>query len=70
MDSQRLLNTFLRLVCIDSETGFENEMAKQIANELEETGFEITVDKAGEAVGHRAAILSQHEPAPCRANPL
>lgn len=60
IETNRLLDTFLRYVCIDSETGFESDVAEHLAQELKELNFEIVADKAGEAAGSQGGNIIAH----------
>lgn len=47
INRQRVLETFLRYVKIDSESHFEKEMAEQLVHELTQLGLQVTTDQAG-----------------------
>ncbi len=51
IDQERLVNKFMELVRIDSLSGQEGNMVRRLTAELEELGFAVYVDKAGEAFG-------------------
>ena len=51
MDAQRLLNTFLDLVRIDSPSGHEAAVAAYIRAALEPLGCQVEVDDAGQVTG-------------------
>lgn len=51
IDTDALLERFLRYVQIDSETGNERKMAETLQKELGELGFLVTVDQPPERVG-------------------
>lgn len=51
IQKQRLLDSFLAYVQIDSESKSEEAMARRLQAEMEEIGCETYVDKAGETVG-------------------
>ncbi len=53
----RLLDEFLELVQIDSETKFEAEIAKVLKQKLEELGLQVIEDQAKEITGHGAGNL-------------
>lgn len=48
---QRVLDSFLEYVQIDSETGNEKAMAERMTEELRALGGVVSTDSAGEAVG-------------------
>ena len=54
MNTQRLVDNFLRYVQIDSESFNEQAMAKAVAAELEEIGFSVYVDDCGKNFGSNA----------------
>ena len=54
MNTQRLVDTFLKYVCIDSESFNELEMAKAVAEDLKEIGCEVYVDDCGKNFGSNA----------------
>lgn len=49
--TQRLTNSFLDYVQIDSLSGREANMVRRLTAELEELGFEVYIDNAGEGFG-------------------
>ncbi|PAB59948.1 M20/M25/M40 family metallo-hydrolase [Anaeromicrobium sediminis] len=51
INRERIVEKFLEYVQIDSETKNEKEFAEKIKGELEELGFSVYIDKAGEKVG-------------------
>lgn len=51
INKKRILEKFLQYVQIDSPTKEELEFAKVLMEELEELGFEVEMDNAGESVG-------------------
>lgn len=51
INETRLLNEFLELVQIDSHSGKEGQIAKNLFAKLEELGLEVEIDKAGEKKG-------------------
>ena len=51
MDQDRLLKQFCRLVSIDAPSLKERRMADYLKAELEELGFEVEEDGAGDALG-------------------
>ncbi len=59
----RLLETFLQLVRIDSETFHEGEMVARVVDRAAECGFQAYVDNAGKAVGGEAGNVYVHIPA-------
>lgn len=54
MNSQRLVETFLKYVQIDSESFNELEMAKTVMADLEAIGCEVYMDSCGEKFGSNA----------------
>jgi len=54
MNSQRLIDTFLKYVQIDSESHNELEMAKSVMADLSEIGCEVYMDSCGEKFGSNA----------------
>lgn len=54
INEKRLLNTFLQLVRIDSESYHEKEIQQWVVAELKKCGCEVYVDKAGKKVGSNA----------------
>jgi tripeptide aminopeptidase len=50
----RLLKTFLELVQIDSPSGHEEKMAKEISERLKKLGFKVEQDKFGNVIGKLA----------------
>ena len=57
MNTQRLVDNFLRYVQIDSESFNELEMAKAVAAELSELGFEVYMDDCGKNFGSNAGNI-------------
>ncbi|MCI8599500.1 MAG: M20/M25/M40 family metallo-hydrolase [Lachnospiraceae bacterium] len=57
INRERLLDTFQRLVSIDSPTFGEREMADTLKEEMEVLGFTVTEDRAGEIYGGTAGNL-------------
>ena len=51
INAQRLLDSFLQYVRIDSETGYERDMAKYLEQELVSLGCQVSYDDAGEKIG-------------------
>ncbi|WP_353893263.1 M20/M25/M40 family metallo-hydrolase [Proteinivorax hydrogeniformans] len=51
VNEQRLLDEFLELVAIDSESRSEGKLAEVLAEKLKKLGFEVHVDNAGESIG-------------------
>lgn len=49
INEERLLQTFLEYVQIDSESKNEKAMCERVAADLRALGFEVTTDRAGEA---------------------
>ncbi|MDN7240526.1 M20/M25/M40 family metallo-hydrolase [Planococcus sp. N028] len=54
MNNERLLNEFLELVQIDSETKNEGEIAGYLKNKLESIGFHVAEDDSSSRSGHGA----------------
>lgn len=50
-----MLEEFIELVSIDTVSGQELEIAKRLTAKLEELGFTVTMDKAGEVFPATAA---------------
>jgi tripeptide aminopeptidase len=51
IDSERLLDTFLTLVQIDSPSGHESAVAAQLAQRLRRLDMQVLVDQAGNVLG-------------------
>ena len=51
VNQERVVNRFMNYVRIGSETHFEGEMSRYLAQELRDLGFEVYVDNCGEKVG-------------------
>lgn len=58
MNSERLLAQFLDLVQIDSESGNERAVAEYTMKELEQMGFAVETDEAGQTIAATAAMSS------------
>lgn len=54
---KRLVNEFIELVQIDSETKYEGEIAKVLKQKFTELGLEVLEDQAKEKTGHEANNL-------------
>ena len=54
MNTQRLVDTFLKYVQIDSESFSELNMAKAVIADLEELGFSVYMDDCGREFGSNA----------------
>ncbi|MBR5305337.1 MAG: M20/M25/M40 family metallo-hydrolase, partial [Oscillospiraceae bacterium] len=54
MNTQRLVDTFLKYVQIDSESFSELNMAKAVISDLEELGFSVYMDDCGKEIGSNA----------------
>jgi tripeptide aminopeptidase len=63
MDNMNLISTFMRLVQIDSETKFEQQMADVLQHELQTLGFEVLCDQLGPTIGHQAGNMFATLPA-------
>lgn len=57
INKQRLLNEFLELVQIDSESGFETEIAKVLKEKFTSLGLEVVEDDAATKTGFGAGNL-------------
>src|SRR5690554_4372333 len=57
INQERLLNEFLELVQIDSETKYEAEIAKVLKNKFSELGVEVIDDNTSSITGHGAGNL-------------
>lgn len=57
MSDERLLETFLELVRIESPSGFEADAANYCARELESAGCRVWFDEAGETTGSNTGNL-------------
>ncbi|PID23543.1 M20/M25/M40 family metallo-hydrolase [Sporosarcina sp. P7] len=62
MNTQRLLQEFLELVKIDSETKNERNIADILTIKLQELGFDVTEDDTAENTGHGAGNLIANLP--------
>ena len=64
IDKTRLIDTFCDLVRIDSESGNEDAMAKEMTMRLEKLGFEVQADAYGNLIAGEAGgepfMLSGH----------
>ena len=54
INEKRLLDTFLKLLRIDSESWHEGAIQKYLAEELKKLGCSVVVDKAGKKIGSDA----------------
>ncbi|MED3725234.1 M20/M25/M40 family metallo-hydrolase [Priestia filamentosa] len=57
LNEQRLVDTFLQLVKVDSETKYENEISEVLKEKFQSLGVEVKEDNAKEATGHGANNL-------------
>lgn len=57
VNEERLLNEFLELVQIDSETKFETKIAEELKQKFTELGVEVFEDDTKEQTGHGAGNL-------------
>ncbi|WP_432358704.1 M20/M25/M40 family metallo-hydrolase [Sporosarcina sp. UB5] len=57
MNAQRLLDEFLELVQIDSETKHEEEIVTVLKEKMENLGFTVNEDESKEVTGHGAGNL-------------
>ena len=62
MNKQRLLDEFLELVKIDSETKNERNIADILTKKLETLGFDVTEDDTEQVTGHGAGNLIANLP--------
>ena len=65
IDNKRLLETFVSLVRIDSPSGQEAAIRKELVGRLEALGLEVQVDETGNVLGRREGegeplLLSAH----------
>lgn len=51
INKKRLVKTFLDLIKIDSPSGYEQEMAKEVAKRLRTLGFKVSSDTFGNVIG-------------------
>ena len=51
VNQERIVQRFMNYVRIGSETHFEGEMSRYLAQELRDLGFEVYVDNCGEKIG-------------------
>ncbi|GAA0443837.1 tripeptidase T [Lentibacillus halophilus] len=57
INRERLLKTFFDLVQIDSETGYESDIAYTLTNQFTELGLDVTEDNSKWETGHGAGNL-------------
>ncbi|MFC5732921.1 M20/M25/M40 family metallo-hydrolase [Cytobacillus gottheilii] len=57
INEERLLNEFLELVQIDSETKFETQIAKELKKKFRDLGVEVYEDDTTDQTGHGAGNL-------------
>ena len=57
MNKQRLLDEFLELVQIDSETKDERQIADILTTKMEALGFDVEEDDSDDRSGHGAGNL-------------
>ena len=62
MNKQRLLDEFLELVQIDSETKNERNIADILTTKLRDLGFDVTEDDTEKTTGHGAGNLIANLP--------
>ena len=62
MNKERLVQTFLELVQIDSETRNERGVADYVTKKLQRMGYDVSEDKAGEAIGGNAGNVVAFRP--------
>ena len=58
INQERLLNEFLELVQIDSETKYETEIAKVLKEKFTDLGVEVFEDDTTAVTGHGAGNLN------------
>lgn len=63
VNKDRLINEFIELVKIDSETKFETEIAKVLSDKFESLGLEVIEDDSAKTTGHGAGNLICNLPA-------
>ena len=61
MNEQRLLDEFLELVQIDSETKNETEIAKVLKQKFEQLGVHVYEDDAAEKTGFGAGKVDEED---------
>lgn len=57
LNKERLMNSFIELVKIDSETGYEREISEHLKQQLSALGCQVVEDDAGTKTGHEAGNL-------------
>lgn len=57
IEKKRLIDEFMELVQVDSETGYEAEISKVLKNKFSELGLRIAEDDAASKTGHQANNL-------------
>lgn len=57
MNKERLINEFLELVQIDSETKYEGPISQVLQNKLEDMGFHVVIDESAAITGHGAGNI-------------
>ncbi|GGP13768.1 M20/M25/M40 family metallo-hydrolase [Oceanobacillus neutriphilus] len=57
VNEQRIVNEFLELIQVDSETGFEREIASILTKKFEALGVQVEEDNSKEQTGHGAGNL-------------
>lgn len=57
INKSRLLDEFFELVQIDSETGYETQIAETLTNKFERLGLDVIEDESKEETGHGAGNL-------------
>ena len=62
MDRDRLLRTFLDLVAIDSPTGHEEEIGKDLEARFGELGCAVSRDEIGNVIAVRPGTACRHDP--------
>ncbi|CCO24615.1 M20/M25/M40 family metallo-hydrolase [Maridesulfovibrio hydrothermalis] len=70
INKERLLNLFLDLVKIDSPSLKEKDVAAFLIKLMEEKGYEVKVDKAGDACGGNTGNVFVRIPATCEGDPI
>ena len=70
IEKDRMIETFLDLVSIDSPSHEEREIAERLMNKLKNLGGEVLMDQAGEQVGSNAGNILARFPGTGQGRPL
>ena len=57
LSQERIIDTFIKLVKIDSPSGEEKQIADYLVDHLKDRGLEVKVDNAGEKFGGNAGNI-------------